>query len=174
MMTRKIFNQLKHLCINYDPFTQYIDSHRQKESAEKRNRRVEEEFQSILREYANAEADYFIPWRCENCHGEELEKELLKYLSELEIEVEPRHIWTEKEIEDMVQTNNQVLINVLRKTSLYTSKGAFLSKPDQKSLRTIFNFWLDNDKITNDQAATARQIFARYTSELTALANELD
>ena len=172
MMKRKIFDRLKSICRAYDPFTQYIDSYKQEKEAERCNKKLNEEFQSILSEYTSDTVS--IPWQCENCHGQELEDSLLEVMKKLGIEVEPRKIWTEKEVANMIQTNNKVLLGVLRKTNFYTGRSKFIDKSDRKFLNSVFSFYLKNDNITNNQAAAIRRVFAKYTKELTELANELD
>ena len=173
MMTRKVFDQLKRFCRNYDPFTQYIDSFRQKESADEANHEIEKEFNTILAEYTD-EKIFGIPWTCNNCTGETLETNLTEYLNKLGIEVEPRRIWSEEEIANLIQTNNAVLLNTFRKLDSFAVDTTFLAKGDKSYLKSVASFYYKNKAITNNQAAVIRKIFAKYTTQLTALANQFD
>lgn len=174
MMTRKVFNDLKNDCRNYDPFTMYIDSYRQHESADRANARIEEHFSKTVAEYTGEDEEYSIPYDCENCSGEKLEAALLAYLNKLGIEVEERHIWSEEEIVHLIQTNNKVLLNALIKLDGFAVDTKFIAKEDRAFLRSVTFFYYKNNVITNDQAAAIRKIFAKYTTELTVLANKLD
>lgn len=174
MMTRKVFNDLKNDCRNYDPFTMYIDSYRQHESADRANARIVEHFSKTVAEYTGEDKEYSILYDCENCSGEELEVALLTYLNELGIEVEERHIWSEEEIAHLIQTNNRVLLNTFKKLNSFAVDNKFIANEDRAFLRSVASFYYKNDAITNNQAAAIRKILAKYTTELTALANKLD
>lgn len=175
MMTRKVFNRLKSICRAYDPFTQYIDSYRQQQSAERSNSKLEEEFDEIVSQYTPDGAGAYIPWDLRNCSGQELEDGLLEALNKWGIEVEPRRIWTEEEIDNLIRTNNQMLINTLKKTSIFSFNSKFLEKSDRKVIDSIFSYYLNNDsKITLKQAELARAIYIKYIPQLTELANSID
>lgn len=175
MMNRKDFETLKSLCRSYDPFTQYIDSYEQELQAEENNRKVNKRFNEILKSYTGEDKDYYMP--CTNCTGEILENDLTEWLNELGIEVEPRKVWTEQEIATLIQTNDKVFHNIIKKiASLFTPNYIrdYFSKADYKFFSSIYSYYLKNNHYTAKQVWVARKKLANYTSKLTELANMIE
>lgn len=172
MMNRKTFKRLFDLCRRYDPFTRYIDSYKQELQAEKANAAIEKEFNEIMAEYTD-EKNHGIPYGCENCYGEELEKNLTEWLNAKDIEVEPRKIWTEEEISTYIETNDTVVMNAFRKISALGANKSFLSDDDKKSLRSIYDQYLRKHGITEKQFFTVRKILMKYIPNITVLSNQI-
>lgn len=177
----KVFNQIR----AYDPFTIYIDNERQRESAERCNRKIMDRLNSMLSEY-DLKVD-FLPWGtdCSNSR-EEAEVNLLKWFEEKGIEVEEaptKRIWTEEEIKYLIQTNDKVLYGALKR--LYSCQtedeqaigttthynGAGFNGVDGPFLTSVSKFLIKNGYLTEKQKATTRKLLVKYNKQLTKLSN---
>lgn len=175
IMNRKDFETLKSLCRSYDPFTQYIDSYEQELQAEENNRKINEKFDKIVSGYTGEDKSYYMP--CTNCTGEVLENNLTEWLNELGIEVEPRKVWTEQEIATLIQTNDKMLHNTIKKiTGLFAPNyiKELFSKSDYEFLKSIYSYYLKNNRYTTKQFLVARKKLENYTAEITKLANTIE
>lgn len=172
MMNRKTFKRLFDLCRNYDPFTMYIDSYKQELQAEKANAAIKKKFNEIMAEYVDEKINY-IPSGCENCYGEELEKNLTEWLNTKGVEVEPRKIWTENEISMYIQTNDTVVMKAFRKIFSFGTDTSFLAADDKKFLRSVYDQYLKKDGITEKQFFAIRKILLKYISNITVLSNQI-
>lgn len=94
-----------------------------------------------------------------------------------------KRIWTEDEIGTLVQTNDKVLYGALKK--LYNEQtsdeqdagvtkhhnGVGFNGVDSKFLSSISEFLINRGFLTDKQKYAARKRLAKYTKQLTKLAN---
>lgn len=184
-LSQEKFNHAVNACRNYDPFTQYIDSYRQQEQAEESNRCYDKWFIEIMLS-AGVEC-YGVPFECQNA-GEQTESKLIKWLAENGVEVEqsqpkPKRVWTEEQIKHLIQTNDEVLYDALKKlyecqtadektaghTKVYNGKG--FNGVDSVFLSSVSEFLLKRGFLTDKQKYIVRKKLVKYNKQLTKIAN---
>ena len=181
MMKRTTVKRLVNICVAYDSFTQYIEDGRQQTTAERRNDELTKEFVRIMAEEGISVK--YIPSDFENVYGDKLITKIEKWLAENGVEVEPKRVWTEEEIRNLVQTNDKVLYGALRK--LYAQQtadeqadgdtihhnGVGFNGADAKIMSSFAQFLAKTGFLTTKQKAVARRKLVKYNRQLTRLAN---
>lgn len=181
MMKRNTVKKLVSICAEYDPFTQYIESYRQEEAANERNRRLTEKFVEIMAE-EGVDVKY-IPFEFQNVRKDNLVGKLEEWLVKNGVEVEAKRVWTEDEIKMYVQTNDKVLYGALLKlyaqqtadeqtdgnTKYYNGVG--FNGADAKIMSSFAQFLKRTGFLTDKQKAVARKKLVKYNRQLTRLAN---
>lgn len=84
-MSRKDFDALVNLCLQYDEYLFYIEDYNRFIQVQNNNINIEKEFTEIMSQYTKEHAKGFVPFT--NCTKEECSKKLTKYLYSLGIEV---------------------------------------------------------------------------------------
>jgi len=182
MISRENFKRAVSFCREYDPFTQYIESYQQMENAREYNRALDKAFMELMLEIG-IECNG-IPWECENA-GKETENKLAKWLAErnVEIEAEKKRVWSEDEIKNLIQTNDEVLYRALKKlyecqttdekrsgcTKEYNGKG--FNSVDAKFMTSVSEFLIKVGYLTEKQKVATRKVIIKYTKQLTRIAN---
>lgn len=187
-MKKETFKELIHVCEKYDPYIQYIDDYHQYEQAQEANASYDKWFNEIIVNY-DSEYRSGVPMsRAE--YGESLESKLADWLNgyfEIEIEDEEeksaKRVWTEDEIKVLIQTNDEVLYNALKK--LYACQtedekqtettrehnGVGFNAYDAKFLTSVSEFLLKTGFLTSRQKMYVRKKLVKYNKQLTKLAN---
>ena len=184
-MTRETVKKLAKLANNYDPYTRYIEDLDQEIQAERRNKEITEEFNKIIQSEG---VDYNdgVPFELRrDMKIEDWSAEVIKWLKKKNIVIEekPKRVWTSDEIKNLVQTNDKVLYGALRK--LYACQtadekatkeanhknGAGFNGVDAPILTSMCEFLEKAGFLTVKQKSLARKKLAKYTKQLTVLAN---
>ena len=180
IMTQEQFNTLVKICKRYDPFTQYIDDYKQMKQADENNKKLEEQYQEIVKAYGIEQ--WWVP--CTN-DGAETEANLTQWLlaHDVTVEEKARRVWTAEEIKNLVQTSDKVLYGALKK--LYAcqtadeqnsgettyANGAGFNAIDAEFLTSCSQFLLKNGFLTDKQKVIVRKKLVKYNKQLTMLAN---
>lgn len=94
-----------------------------------------------------------------------------------------KRVWTEDEIRTLIQTNDEVLYNGLKKlyacqtadeqeagaTKIHNGKG--FNSVDAKFLTSVSQFLIRTGFLTSKQKAAVRKKLVKYNKQLTAIAN---
>ena len=185
-MTRQDFNDMVHACRNYDGYTQYIDDYRQMEQAEEANRCYDKWFMEIAINYDIRVKG--VPYSLTNL-GETTEKSVADWLTRHNVEIEAqeekqKRIWTEEEIANYIQTNDEVLYGALKK--LYEQQtvdeqeaghtrhhnNAGFNGVDGPILSSMAEFLIKRGFLSTKQKYIVRKKLVKYNKQLTRLANE--
>ena len=184
-ISRNDFEQMVKCIRAYDPFTQYIEDYKQEQEANRKNDKLDDDFTELMKPY-NPDI-VGIPFRLMNLGGE-TEHEFVEWLGNKGLVVEERKqeqkkVWTEDEIKELVQKNDTVLYGALKKLyGLQTAdekkagatkhyNGVGFNGADSKFLSSVSEFLIRKGFLTDKQKVVTRKKIAKYTKQLTRLAN---
>jgi len=189
-ISRVDFEKMVSLCRAYDAYTWYIDDFNQMKKAETRNAELEQEFNEIANIYFDG-YDGGIRWVkvCMDSTNSSIEAVLGRWIIDRGCEVESittvkaKRVWTEQEIKNLVQTNDTVLYNALKK--LYAcqtadekrdgetkeNNGVGFNGADASFLSSTAEFLKKTGFLTEKQKVIVRRKLVKYNKQLTRLAN---